>query len=126
MKDSNPEDLFTFVAESLSKLGVGYIHVVEPVDPRGDPNSRLFDPKVLRDAFTGPYLANGGYNKSRAEQALRTDAADFVVFSRPFIANPDLPRRLSVGAPLADPDPATFYGGGLRGYSDYPVWSSAG
>ena len=59
-----------------------------------------------------------------AKKALATDAADFIVFSRPFIANPDLPYRLSANLPLSSADPATFYGGGLKGYSDYAAYVS--
>ncbi|MEW2807945.1 hypothetical protein AB0929_12640 [Streptomyces massasporeus] len=33
----------------------------------------------------------------------------------------DLVERLRAGAPLNTPDPATFYGGGVAGYTDYPT-----
>ena len=49
-------------------------------------------------------------------------AIPMVAFGRPFIANPDLPTRLRVAAPLAEADPVTFYGGGAKGYTDYPVY----
>jgi N-ethylmaleimide reductase len=124
MKDSDPERLFTYIAEQLSVRNVGYIHIVEPSDPRGDPNIRLFDPQVLREAFSGAYLANGGYNRSRAVAALEAGNADFIVFSRPFIANPDLPSRLLKDLPLAVADPASFYGGGLKGYTDYAAYNA--
>ncbi|NLG58986.1 MAG: alkene reductase, partial [Gammaproteobacteria bacterium] len=51
--------------------------------------------------------------------------ADLVAFGRPFISNPDLVERLRNGWPLADADPATFYGGGAAGYTDYPTWEEA-
>jgi N-ethylmaleimide reductase len=38
-----------------------------------------------------------------------------------YLANPDLPQRLRAGAPLNRADRATFYGGGERGYTDYPA-----
>jgi N-ethylmaleimide reductase len=47
--------------------------------------------------------------------------ADMVSFGKLFLANPDLPRRLAIGGPFNDPDPATFYGGGDHGYVDYPA-----
>jgi N-ethylmaleimide reductase len=37
------------------------------------------------------------------------------------LANPDLVERVRTGAPLNTPDPATFYGGGEAGYTDYPT-----
>ena len=52
---------------------------------------------------------------------MASGAADAVAYGRPFIANPDLPERLKQDAPLNDPDPATFYGGGAEGYTDYPT-----
>jgi N-ethylmaleimide reductase len=44
-----------------------------------------------------------------------------VSFGVPFIANPDLPRRLAGGGPFNTPDPSTFYGEGRDGYTDYPA-----
>ncbi|WP_369125354.1 hypothetical protein [Catenulispora pinisilvae] len=51
--------------------------------------------------------------------------ADLIAFGRRFLANPDLPARLRARRPLADADPATFYGGGAEGYTDYPTDSDA-
>ena len=47
--------------------------------------------------------------------------ADLIAFGKPFISNPDLVERLKRGAPLNEWDKATFYGGGAKGYTDYPV-----
>ncbi len=48
--------------------------------------------------------------------------ADLVSFGKPFIANPDLVERLErLGAQLNTPDQPTFYGGGTKGYTDYPA-----
>jgi N-ethylmaleimide reductase len=45
-----------------------------------------------------------------------------VAFGRPFIANPDLGRRLREGLPWAEGDRKTFYLGGAHGDTDYPAW----
>ena len=58
-----------------------------------------------------------------AEQAVK-DGADLVAFGKPYIANPDLVRRLREDAPLNTPDKTTFYGGGAKGYTDYPALSA--
>jgi N-ethylmaleimide reductase len=63
----------------------------------------------------------GGYTLERAQESIRNHQADLVAFGRPFIANPDLPERLRTGASLNEPDQATFYGGGVQGYVDYPT-----
>ena len=65
-------------------------------------------------------MVNNGYNADLANQALGT-GADLVAFGRPFIANPDLVERLRTGAPLNTPEVATVYGGGEKGYTDYPT-----
>ena len=46
--------------------------------------------------------------------------ADLIAFGRKFLANPDLPERLKSRVSLNEPDPTTFYGGGEKGYTDYP------
>jgi N-ethylmaleimide reductase len=56
---------------------------------------------------------------------LAASAADLIAFGKPFIANPDLVERLKKSAPLNTPDKATFYGGGEKGYTDYPVLGAA-
>jgi len=118
MEDADPEATFTAAAERLSKLGIAYLHLVEQNDFEDDP--RDFDLGRLREAFDGPYMVNGGYGYERAEEVVATGRADLVSFGRAFLANPDLPRRFRERAPLNEPDPDTFYGGGAEGYVDYP------
>ena len=75
----------------------------------------------MRRAFGGTFVVNGGYDRSKAEAAIESDAADLVAFGSTFLANPDLVQRLQRNAPLNPPNPATFYGGGAEGYTDYPT-----
>jgi len=77
----------------------------------------------LRTLWKGLYVVNGGYDRLRGEEALRTGHADAVAYGRAFLANPDLPWRLQLGAALNEPDPTTFYGGGDAGYTSYPALS---
>ncbi|KCV29444.1 oxidoreductase, FAD/FMN dependent domain protein [Bordetella pertussis H934] len=69
----------------------------------------------------GAWMVNNGYDISLAEQKLSSGQADLVAFGKPFIANPDLVARLRQGAALNEGDRDTFYGGGERGYTDYPA-----
>ena len=73
----------------------------------------------MRARFRGQWIANNGYDAARAGEAIAS-TADMVAFGRPFIANPDLVARLRTGAPLAELDADTLYGGGEHGYTDYP------
>jgi N-ethylmaleimide reductase len=66
-------------------------------------------------------MANNGYDVELANKVLAENAADLIAFGKPFISNPDLVERLKAGAPLNEWDKATFYGGGAKGYTDYPA-----
>ncbi len=114
--DREPLPLFMTVAEELSRRQIAYLHVVEAGD-----TAPPFDFAALRARFAGPYIANGGYDRARAIAAVQAGRADLVAFGRPFIANPDLVDRLQADLPLAEPDAATYYQGGARGYTDYPT-----
>lgn len=118
MHDSNPQTTFEFVARALSGKGLGYLHVVE-----GDMGSdeRSLDYRQIRDHFDGYYMANGAYDKVRAQAAIRRGDADMVSFGKLLLANPDLVQRFRTDAELNAPDPDTFYGGDELGYTDYPA-----
>jgi len=121
ISDTDPEATFGFVARELNRFGLAYLHVVETDDMTGGSATDGYDTRAVRDNFAGVYIANGGYDQDRAEEALASGAADLVAFGKPFIANPDLPERFRRGAPLNKADPETFYGGDARGYTDYPA-----
>jgi N-ethylmaleimide reductase len=107
------------VVARLSELEIAYLHVIEGVTqgPREVPGG--FDLQTLRRAFSGCYMANNGYDLRLALEARRRNLADLISFGRLYIANPDLVERFRCGAPLNEPDRATFFGGGAAGYTDY-------
>ena len=76
-------------------------------------------------SFGGVYIANEGFTQQSAEKALADGWADAVAFGKAFLANPDLPERFKAGAALNAPNPATFYGRGAEGYTDYPALEAA-
>jgi N-ethylmaleimide reductase len=119
--DSNPQALFNYVAERLSGKIV-YLHVIEG-DTGGKPVPP-FDYKKLKDLFGGIVIANNGFDKARAVQALAEGRADLIAFGKPFIANPDLVIRLFLNAPLTPLNQETLYGGAEQGYTDYPFLRS--
>lgn len=119
--DSNPQPLFNYVVEQLETLHPVYIHVIEGATrgPRDvDPN---FSFEELRKRYSGTWMANNGYDLALAEKVVEEGKADLIAFGRPFISNPDLVERLRRGAPLNELDNDTLYGGGAKGYVDYPT-----
>jgi N-ethylmaleimide reductase len=120
MTDSNPQPVFNYVVERLDALKPVYIHIVEGAG-QGDRAFLEFDYGALRRRFHGAYIANNNYTLEMAEEALADKHADLIAFGRPFIANPDFVRRISIGAALSDFDKTKLYGGNAEGYSDYPA-----
>lgn len=123
--EEDPTPLFTHLVQQLAPQGLAYLHLIEGSTggPRELPE-RPFDYAALKAAYRAAggraaWMVNNGYDKAMAEHAV-ADGADLVAFGRPYIANPDLVRRLREDAPLNTPDRTTFYGGGAPGYTDYP------
>ncbi|TKC79192.1 alkene reductase [Trinickia terrae] len=126
MSDSDPEALFAHVAADLDKLGIAYLHLIEPRIAGNEENQARDQNPVaarrLRAHFHGPIIAAGGFNGASAEAILQSGDADLVAFGRHFIANPDLPERLRRDLPLNPYDRETFFGGTEAGYTDYPSY----
>jgi N-ethylmaleimide reductase len=118
--DSDPQAVFDYVVAKLNELGLAYIHMIEGIT-QVDASAGTIDFAKIRAAFKGVYMANNGYDRARAIEAIASGKADMVSFGRAFISNPDLVERFKGDAPLNDPDRATFYGGGREGYTDYPT-----
>ena len=126
IEDADPQPLFEYLVQQLAPLGLAYVHIIEgatggPREVAGHP----FDYAALKSAYRlaggqGAWMVNNGYTPESAETAIEDGWADLVAFGRPFISNPDLTARIRAGAALAPIDKATLYGGGARGYTDYP------
>jgi 2,4-dienoyl-CoA reductase-like NADH-dependent reductase (Old Yellow Enzyme family) len=114
MGDSDPAALFGHVARELGNRKLAFLCVREYLGP-----GRLGP--ALKAAFRGAYIANERFTFDTATQLLAAGEADAVAFGKLFLANPDLPRRLQLGAPLNEPDIPGFYAGGAKGYTDYPA-----
>jgi N-ethylmaleimide reductase len=121
MRDSDPLRTFGYVLEELSKLELAYAHVtrVTAQDLAHGAKDGV-GPKELRKRFKGVLITAGGFDRAQGEAALREGWADAIAYGVPFLANPDLPRRLEQGLPLNTPDEGTFYASGAKGYTDYP------
>jgi len=146
--DSDPVATYSYVTAELNSREVAYIHLLESVahDPDpftplylqllNKPGEKRFGPgplegapflaPILRPLFNGALILNGGYTRETATHAVEHGLADAVSFGRLYIANPDLPARFMLGAPLNSPDPSTYYEGGAKGYIDYPALEMRG
>ncbi|XP_061945197.1 putative 12-oxophytodienoate reductase 11 [Populus nigra] len=124
--DSNPGALGLYMVESLNKYGILFCHMVEPrmktVGERVEsPHSLL----PMRKAFNGTFIVAGGYDREEGNKAVAENYSDLVAYGRVFLANPDLPRRFELDAPLNKYDRRTFYTTDpVIGYTDYPFLES--
>ncbi|KAJ4760676.1 12-oxophytodienoate reductase-like protein [Rhynchospora pubera] len=120
---SNTDALAVYLAEALSKLNIAYLHAVEPrsvcVDGKFKIPHALFP---MRKAFDGTFIVAGGYNREEGNKVIEEGYTDLVAFGRQFLANPDLPKRFELNAPLTKYDRSTFYTQDpVVGYTDYPM-----
>jgi N-ethylmaleimide reductase len=122
--DSDPAGTYQYVVDELNAFGLAYIHVVEGATQGPRKVAGGFDLQVLRRSFKGAYIANNGHNRELALAARGKNSADFIAFGRSFISNPDLVERPQKNAPLTSPDQDSFFGGGAKGYTDYPALTS--
>jgi N-ethylmaleimide reductase len=126
MGDSDPIALFTYVLEKLSERSVAYVHLIEPRSSGAGGGDGVIEgapdtAALFRKAFKGTLLTAGGYTPESAKAVVAAGLADAVAFGRMYISNPDLVKKIEEGRPLTKYNRATFYGGGEKGYTDYPT-----
>lgn len=125
-QDSDPASLALAIARALEPIGIAFLELRElkPGGTYGASDAPRQSP-LIRQHFTGPLVLNSDYNAQSAQADLDSGLAQAISFGRPFIANPDLPDRLSSGAPLNPLSFATLYTQGAEGYLDYPALQDA-
>jgi N-ethylmaleimide reductase len=118
IEDDSPVETYTYLVRQLAPLGLAYLHVATfkaEYDYHG----------ALRPMFNGAYILGGRQTRESGEQRLAVGEADAVAYGAAFLANPDLPRRFALNAPLNTPNQALFYAPGAQGYIDYPALADA-
>ena len=115
--DPDMDAVYLALVEEMNKLGLLYIHVVDH-SSMGAPQVSPALKRAIRANFKGAYILSGGYDAARANADLAANQGDLVAFGRPFLANPDLVKKLRDGGELAVPDFNTFYTPGAKGYTE--------
>lgn len=121
MHDSNPEATFGYAIDALNRFNLAYLHLMEPNET--DLATRdVLHPVTprFRPIYKGTLITNGSYDKESGNSIITRGEADLVSFGKLFLANPDLPQRFELNAPLNEPNPKTFYAPDEKGYTDYP------
>ncbi len=121
MKDSNPQEHFSYVCEKLNDFGLAYLHIVDALDGDIRHGANVVRLPIIRDAYKGVLITCGEYDKERGNRVIKEKQADAVAFGTLYIANPDLPERFKSDAILNEADINTFYTQDEKGYTDYPA-----
>ena len=119
MSDSNPQKHFSYICEKLNNFNLAYLHVVDALEGDIRHGANVVELSVLREAYKGVLITNGGYNKIKGEKSIKEGHADAVAYGNLFIANPDLVKRFETDSALNEADSDTFYTQDAKGYTDY-------
>ena len=122
MIDSDPAGLSAWLASRLNDYHLAYLHVI-----RGDVYQQQGGDVMtpIRQHYKGVLIGNMAYSGEEADREIAAGKVDAVAFGTSFLANPDLPARIKTGAPLNEPNPATFYTWDAQGYTDYPALTTS-
>jgi N-ethylmaleimide reductase len=115
--ESDTHELYPALVRALAPLDLAYLHI-----GHGGGDDLL---RTLRKLWPTTLVLNrAGADIATRAKDIEDGLADVVTVGVMALANPDLAERVRTGAPLNNPDPATFYGGGEAGYTDYATLSA--
>jgi N-ethylmaleimide reductase len=115
LHDAKPEETFRALLKALSPHSLAYVHVIR------FPQGRVNNIALAKEYFLNSLVLNESYSAEEAELSVESGESKAVSFGRPFIANPDLPKRIELAASLEGFTMASLYAGGASGYTDYPL-----
>lgn len=119
--DSNVMALHGYLIQQLNKLNLAYLHFVEGATATSREVPEGVDMDALSAQFNGTFIGNNNYDMDMAVERRAQGKIDAVAFGRLFISNPDLVKRLRYGAELTIAPRESYYGGGAKGYIDWPL-----
>ncbi len=119
MDDPDTPQTVLLAMTKMATLDIGYVHFAE-VDWDAAPDVPEEFRALARAIFPNMIMVAGKYDLEKANWVLNKGYADLIAFGRPFIANPDFPTRLKNKLSLAELNPDLLFGGGSKGYTDYP------
>lgn len=112
--ESDVHTVYGALIHELRRLGLAYLHLAHMGDEVLLRKIRALWPGVL-------VLNRGGADFPARIADLDNGTADVIAVASMSLANPDLVERIKKNASLNAADPSTFFGGGPKGYTDYPT-----
>jgi N-ethylmaleimide reductase len=104
--DPRDKEVFACLLDRLSALAMAYVHI-------GNFDDTVIYPELedksmtdfVRSKFQGTVITSGGYNYDSACAGISANKFDLIAFGRPFIANPDLIKKIKSETPWVAYDP---------------------
>ncbi|WP_237882275.1 alkene reductase [Pseudomonas sp. PGPR40] len=119
--DSNVMAMYGYLIQQLNAFDLAYLHFVEGATATSREVPEGVDMDALSAQFKGSFIGNNNYDLDMAIERRAEGKIDAVAFGRLFISNPDLVERLRRGVELAIAPRESYYGGGAKGYTDWPL-----
>ncbi len=112
-------EMYTYIAEELSKLNIAYIHIVDQRVAMNAPEFATDIKKTIQQHFSGTIIVGGDIHTAEGAEELLNQGYDLVYIGRPFISNPSLVEKLKTKEPLIQPNFDLLYTPDEKGYLDY-------
>ncbi|VVO57961.1 alkene reductase [Pseudomonas fluorescens] len=122
--DSNVMATYGYLIQQLNQFDLAYLHFVEGATATSRTVPEGVDLDALSAQFEGAFIGNNNYDLQMALERRAQGRIDAVAFGRLFISNPDLVERLRRGIELSIAPRESYYGGGAKGYIDWPTASA--
>ena len=123
--EDDPHQTYIEAIKELGEAGIAYLFIAE-ADWDNAPDLPEAFRREVRRTFSSRIILAARYTAQRGVRLVEAGHADLIAIGRPFIANPDLPKRIANGWPLSALDPATVDGGAEDGFTNYPEYSASG
>eukprot|EP01034_Spumella_vulgaris_P022846 gene22846-29020_t len=115
-------EMFSYVAEQLSPLGLAYLHVLDGAGFGQHTLGPLVGLEDWRKVYKGTLMGNASYTQETAEAAISSGRADAISFGRAYISNPDLVERFANNWPLAETAPYEVWWDAKQGETGFTTY----
>lgn len=122
---NDPVATYSYLIGELNKLDFSFVELMKksPMFPLLGHYPKEDEIELFGSLVKHQLIANTAYSKESGEEEIEKGIASLISFGSLFLANPDLPKRFELDAQLNLPDRSTMFGGGEKGYIDYPFFT---
>ncbi|MBK9212619.1 MAG: alkene reductase [Saprospiraceae bacterium] len=122
---NDPVATFNYLIDKLNKMDFAFVELMKksPMFPAPEHYPSVDEIDLFGKNVKAYLIANCAFTRESGENELEKGIAKAISYGVLFLANPDLPKRFELNAVMNQLDPSTMFGGGEKGYIDYPFLS---